>query len=99
MVEISDEALLALGYALTHDTDEAILAEARKRFATGRDMRGLPRPNGAPPDSYYAVQHRLLASGEIGVYLYLRWPPRLDEPPGPRGKVAIRPSRSLGRLN
>lgn len=80
-------------------TDETVLAEARSRFAAGADIRGLPRPAGAPPGSYYAVQHRRLANGEIGVYLYLRWPKRDEELPGPRGHVAQRPARSLGRLN
>lgn len=80
-------------------TDETILAEARSRFAAGADIRGLPRPADAPPDAYYAVQHRRLANGEIGVYLYLRWPPRDNEPAGRRGRVALRPARSLGRLN
>ncbi len=79
--------------------DEAILAEARARYAAGADIRGLPRPADAPPDAYYAVQHRKLANGESGIYLYLRWPPRDDEPPGRRGRVAQRPARSLGRLN
>ncbi len=80
-------------------TGATILAEARSRYAAGADIRGLPRPADAPPDAYYAVQHRKLANGEMGVYLYLRWPPRNDEPPGRRGRVAQRPARSLGRLN
>lgn len=80
-------------------TTETILEIARERYRNGSDIRGLPRPADAPPGSYYAVQHRRLRSGGPAVYLYLRWPPRPDEPKGPRGRVPTRPARSLGRLN
>ena len=95
----NEEFMQAVIYEATHGTVDEILAEARERYATGADVRGLRRPHDAPDGAYYAVQHRRLRSGEPAVYLYLRWPPRVDEPPGPRGRVAMRPARSLGRLD
>lgn len=94
-----DELFEALRYDATHGTDDEILAEARERHQRGETLRGLPRPHDAPEGAYYAKQLRRLAGGETGVYLYLRWPARADEPPGPRGRVALRPARSLGRLD
>ena len=90
----------AVIYDATHADDDEILTEARERYARGSSLRGLRRPHDAPAEAYYSVQHRLLRStGERVSYLYLRWPPRPDEPPGPRGRVAMRPARSLGRLD
>lgn len=87
-----NELFEALAYAATHDTDEAILQEARERFAAGVNMRGLPRPHDAPEDAWWTVQRRKLRStGAPVAYLMLRW--RIaDEAGGPR-------ARSLGRLN
>lgn len=96
---MNEELMQAVIYDATHGDDDEILAEARERYRNGDSLRGLRRPHDAPPGSYYAVQHRRLRSGEPAVYLYLRWPPRDDEPPGPRGRVAQRPARSLGRLD
>ncbi len=88
MVEVSDEALLALMYAMKHASDEEILAEARDRYAAGQGVRGLLRPNGAPDGAWFAVQRRILADGTQAAYLALRWQD------GERIKA-----RNLGRLN
>lgn len=86
------ELIERLGYAATHDDDEAILQEARRRYAAGLSVRGLPRPHGAPPDAWWTVQRRKPTSdGTVPVYLMLRW--RYPNEAG--GKRA----RSLGRLN
>ena len=87
-----NELFEALAYDATHDTPDAILAEARSRFAAGVNMRGLPRPHDAPGDSWWTVQRRKLRSnGQPVAYLMLRW--RYPETPG--GPKA----RSLGRLD
>lgn len=86
------ELLEAVIYDATHGDDDAILAEARERFARGEPMRGLRRPHDAPDDAWWTVQRRKLRStGEPVAYLMLRW--RYPETAGgPR-------TRSLGRLN
>lgn len=85
------ELIDALRYVATHDTPDAILAEARSRFAAGVNMRGLPRPHDAPDDAWWTVQRRKLSDGQVVAYLMLRW--RYPDRPG--GPTA----RSLGRLN
>lgn len=81
-----------IAYEATHGTDEAILAEARERFAAGEAMRGLPKPADAPDDAWWTVQRRKLRrTNEPVAYLMLRWH-IADEAGGPR-------ARSLGRLN
>ena len=72
-------------------THDAILQEARERFARGERLRGLPKPDGAPADAWWSVQRRKLSTGEPVAYLMLRW--RSPETPG--GPTV----RSLGRLN
>lgn len=81
----------ALAYDATHDDNDAILAEARARFAAGASVRGLPRPFDAPEDreSWYTLQRRPLADGGTAAYLMLRW----------RGRIDGKTGRSLGRLN
>lgn len=81
----------ALAYEATHAEPDAILAEARARYAAGVSVRGLPRPFDAPEDreSWYTLQRRPLADGQTAAYLMLRW----------RGKIDGKTGRSLGRLN
>jgi hypothetical protein len=86
-----NELFEAIRYDATHGTNEAILAEARERYAAGVPVRGLPRPHDAPDDAWYTVQERPLANGQTAASLMLRW--RIaDEAGGKR-------TRSLGRLN
>ncbi len=74
----------------TTEAPDRILVLARKRYAAGEGLRGLPRPEGFPDCGWYTKQPRLLRNGETAVYLMYRWPAR--EKDGTR-------VHSLGRLN
>ena len=81
------------------DGETAEIAEVLAKARGARTLRGLPRPQGLPAGGWYSRQPRKLTDGSTGMYLFYRWHPRPDEPPGRNGRVPTKPAKCLGRLN